>query len=69
MFEGKNLLEHHSSSSSKYITELMPKLFTRKELCQGLIKDSNSTSNRTALDKNKVSILKGKYNNILYLYD
>jgi hypothetical protein len=61
MYEGKNLLEHHSSSSSKYITELMPKIFTRTEMAEGLIKDSNSVSNRKALDIAKVAILKGIY--------
>ncbi len=61
LFENKNLLEHHSTSFSKNITDLMPMLFTAKELSEGIIKTKNSTSTRKALDESRVSILKCNY--------
>jgi hypothetical protein len=61
MYNGTNLVTVAASCISKYITGLMPILFTSDELKNGLIIESTlSTSERTPLDKERVAILKSK---------
>ena len=62
LFKGKNLLDVHTSSSSKYVTKLMEILFTKEELHVGYIKAEKSTSKREDLDNERVEILKGMQN-------
>jgi len=52
------LIGVHASSQSKYTTSLMKILFTDNERANGYIIEGNSSSKRTALDKDRVELLK-----------
>ena len=60
LFQNQNLIDIHASSMSKYVTRLMEILFTSEERKVGYIIEEGSTSKRTALDENRVKILKGE---------
>ena len=58
MFEGKNLLAIHASCINKYTTTVMKVLFTTTEREHGYIIEGNSSSKKTALDQDRVELLK-----------
>ena len=62
-FGNQNLVAIRASSTSKFVTKVMERMFTKEELARGYWKDENSKSRSQALDKTKIDLLQGKYSN------
>ncbi len=62
MYKGKNLLSVPASNNVRFITSCMEILFTKDEMANGLVIESESTkSDRKRLDLERYKLLESKF--------